>query len=76
MPHRHVFDCLAGATAVLALVVGFLMTIIDVVSAGQQELTGKTEERRAASEEEARALLRLLLDRPDGLEEKLDQDRV
>jgi len=74
MPPRHVFGCLAGDTAVLA--VGFLMTIIDFVSAGQQELTGKTEERRAASEEEARALLRLLLDRPDGLEEKLDQDRV
>ena len=76
MPHRHVFDCLAGATAVPALVVGFLMTIIDFVSAGQPELTGKTEERRAAGEEETRALLRLLLDRPDGIEEKLDQDRV
>jgi hypothetical protein len=76
MPHRHVFGCLAGATAVLALAVGFLMTIIDFVSANQQELTGKTEERQAAGEEETRALLRLLLDRPDGIEEKVDQDRV
>jgi hypothetical protein len=76
MPHRHVFDCLAGATAVLALAVGFLLTIIDFVSACRQELTGKTEERRAAGEEETRALPRLLLDRPDEIEEKLDQDRV
>ena len=52
------------------------MTIIDFVSAGQQEPTRKTEERRAASEEETGALLRLLLDWPDGIEEKLDQDRV
>ena len=52
------------------------MTIIDFVSANQQELTGKTEERQAAGEEETRALLRLLLDRPDGIEEKVDQDRV
>jgi hypothetical protein len=36
----------------------------------------RIEERRAASEEEPRALLRLFLDRPDGIEEKLDQDRV
>jgi hypothetical protein len=71
-----VFGCLAGATAVPALAVGFLMTITDYVSAGQQELTGKTEERRAAGEEETRALLRLLLDRPDGIEGKLNQDRV
>ena len=76
MPHRHVFGCVAGATPVLALAVGFLMTIIDFVSASQQEPTGNTEERRAASEEETGALLRLLLDRPDGIEEKLDQDRV
>jgi hypothetical protein len=52
------------------------MTIIDFVSASQQEPTGNTEERRAASEGETGALLRLLLDRPDGIEEKLDQDRV
>jgi hypothetical protein len=76
MPHRHVFDCLAGTTAVLALAVGFLMTIIDFVSACRQEPTGKTEERRAAGEEETRVLPRLLLDRPDEIEEKLDQDCV
>jgi hypothetical protein len=54
-PHRHVFGCLAGGTAVLALAVGFLMTIIDFVSANQQELTGKNEERHAPGEEETRA---------------------
>ena len=64
------------ATPVLALAVGFLMTIIDFVSACRPELTAKTEERCAAREEETRALLRLLLDRADGIEEKLDQDRV
>ena len=73
MPHRHVFGCLAGATAVLALAVGFLMTIIDFVSANQQELTGKTEDRHVASEEETRALLKLLLARLEAIEEKLDQ---
>ena len=69
------FGCLAGATAVLALAVGFLMTIIDFVSANEQELTGKTEERHAASAEETRASHRLLLERLEASEEKLDQCR-
>jgi voltage-gated potassium channel len=130
---RHVFGYLAGATAVLALATGFLVTIIapkdfetfgdglwwavvtlgtvgygDIVptngwgrivgsvvivvgvtfisfltatvtslfvSADQQELTGKSEERHAASEEETRASLKLLLERLEAIEEKLDQNR-
>ena len=130
---RHVFGYLAGATAVLALAVGFLVTIIDCsdfhslgdgvwpavvtmgtvgygdivphtgwgrvvgsvvivagvtfisfltatvtslfVSADQQELTGKTEERHAASEEQMRASLKLLLERLEAIEQKLDQRR-
>jgi hypothetical protein len=54
-PHRYVLGCLAGGTAVLAFAVAFLMTIVDFVSANQQELTGKTEERHAPGEEETRA---------------------
>jgi len=131
---RHVFRYLAGATAVLALAVGFLVTIIDsrdfptfgdglwwavvtlgtvgygdivphtgwgrvvgsvvivvgvtfisfltatvtslFVSADQQELTGKSEERHAASEEETRASLKLLLDRLEAIEQKLDRNRA
>jgi hypothetical protein len=73
---RYVFGCLAGATAVLALAVGFLMTIIDFVSANEQELTGKTEERHAASAEETRASHRLLVERLEASEEKLDQCRA
>lgn len=130
---RHVFGWLAGATALLALATGFLVTIIapkdfetfgdglwwavvtlgtvgygDIVpttswgrmvgsvvivvgitfisfltatvtslfvSADQQELTGKSEERHAASEEETRASLKLLLARLEAIEEKLDQNR-
>ena len=130
--HRHVFGYLAGATAVLALAVGFLVTITDpkdfhtfgdgiwwavvtlgtvgygdivphtawgrvlgsvvivagvtfisfltatvtslFVTADQQELTGKTEERHAASEEETRATLKLLLARLEAIEKKLDQN--
>jgi hypothetical protein len=53
--HWRVCGCLAGGTGMLALAVGFLMTIIDFVSANQQELTGKTEEGRAPGEEETRA---------------------
>jgi len=45
------------------------------VSADQQELTGRTEERRAASEEETRAVLNVLLKRLEAIEEKLDQNR-
>jgi len=132
--HRHVFGWLAGATAVLALVVGFLVTITDpkdfhtlgdglwwavvtlgtvgygdivphtgwgrvlgsvvivagvtfisfltatvtsvFVSADQQELTGKTDDRHAASEEETRALLKLLLERLEAIEKRLDQNRA
>jgi hypothetical protein len=130
--HRHVFGYLAGATAVLALAVGFLVTITDpkdfhtfgdgiwwavvtlgtvgygdivphtawgrvlgsvvivagvtfisfltatvtslFVTADQQELTGKTEERHAASEEETRVTLKLLLARLEAIEKKLDQN--
>jgi Ion channel len=130
--HRHVFGYLAGATAVLALAVGFLVTITDpkdfhtfgdgiwwavvtlgtvgygdivphtawgrvlgsvvivagvtfisfltatvtslFVTADQQELTGETEERHAASEEETRATLKLLLARLEVIEKKLDQN--
>jgi voltage-gated potassium channel len=130
---RHVFGYLAGATAVVALAVGFLMTIIDrrdfptfgdgiwwavvtlgtvgygdivphtgwgrvlgsvvivagvtfisfltatvtslFVSADQQELTGKTEDRYAASEEQTRTSLELLLERLEAIEQKLDQRR-
>jgi voltage-gated potassium channel len=130
--HRHVFGLLAGATAVLALVVGFVVTIIDpkdfhtfgdglwwavvtlgtvgygdivpttgwgrvvgsvvivagvtfisfltatvtslFVSADQHELTGKTEDRHAASEEETRASLKLVLERLEAIERKLDQN--
>ena len=46
------------------------------VSADQEELTGRTEERHAASEEETRALLKLLLERLEAIEQKLDQDRA
>jgi voltage-gated potassium channel len=131
---RHVFGYLAGFTAILGLVVGFLMTIIDrtdfhsfgdgvwwavvtlgtvgygdivphtgwgrvlgsvvivagvtfltfltatvtslFVSADQEKLTGKTEERHAASEEETRAVLKQLLERLDAIEEKLDHNRA
>ena len=131
--NRHVFGYLAGATALLALAAGFLVTIIDhrdfhtvgdgvwwavvtlatvgygdivpttgwgrvvgsvvivvgvtfisfltatvtslFVSADQQELTGRTEDRYAASEEETRASLKLLLERLEAIEEKLDQSR-
>jgi hypothetical protein len=52
------------------------VTIIDFVSADQHELTGKTEARHAASEEETRASLRLLLERVEASEEKLDQGRA
>ena len=45
------------------------------VSADQQELTGRTEERRAASEEETRAVLNVLLKRLEASEEKLDRNR-
>jgi hypothetical protein len=45
------------------------------VSADQQELTGKTEERHAASEEQMRASLKLLLERLEAIEQKLDQRR-
>ena len=45
------------------------------VSADQQELTGRTEERRAASEEETRAVLNVLLKRLEAIEHKLDQNR-
>jgi len=45
------------------------------VSADQQELTGRTEERRAASEEEKRAVLNVLLKRLEASEEKLDRNR-
>jgi voltage-gated potassium channel len=131
---RHVFGYLAGATAILGLVVGFVMTIIDrtdfhtfgdgvwwavvtlgtvgygdivphtgwgrvlgsvvivagvtfpsfltatvtslFVSADQQELTGRTEERHAASEEETRAVLKQLLERLEAIEQKLDHGRA
>jgi voltage-gated potassium channel len=131
---RHVFGYLAGATAILGLVVGFLMTIIDrtdfhtfgdgvwwavvtlgtvgygdivphtgwgrvlgsvvivagvtflsfltatvtslFVSADQQELTGRTEGRYAASEEETRAVLKQVLERLEAIEEKLDRGRA
>jgi voltage-gated potassium channel len=46
------------------------------VSADQQELTGKSEERHAASEEETRASLKLLLDRLEAIEKKLEQNRA
>jgi voltage-gated potassium channel len=130
---RHVFGYLAGATAVLGLVVGFVMTIIDredfptfgdgvwwavvtlgtvgygdvvphtgwgrvlgsvvivagvtfisfltamvtslFVSTDQQELTGRTEERHAASEEETRVVLKQLLERLEAIEQKLGQGR-
>ena len=129
-PGRHVFGYLTGATALLALAVGSLVTIVDsrdfpafgdglwwalgtvgygdivphtgwgrvvgsvvivagvtfisfltatvtslFVSADQQELTGKTEERHAASEEQMRASLKLLLERLEAIEQKLDQRR-
>jgi voltage-gated potassium channel len=45
------------------------------VSADQQELTGRTEERRAASEEETRAVLNVLLKRLEAIDQKLDQNR-
>ena len=45
------------------------------VSADQQDLTGKTEERYAASEEQTRMSLRLLLERLEAIEQKLDQRR-
>jgi hypothetical protein len=90
---------------VLALAVGFLVTIIDsrdfpafgdgpwwavvtqgmvgygdtvtplFVSADQRELTGTTEERYAASEEQTRASLKLLLERLEAIEQRLDQRR-
>ena len=127
------FGHLAGSTAVLALAVGFLVTIIDCsdfhslgdgvwsavvtmgtvgygdtvphtgsgwilgsvvivagvtfitflnatvtspfVSADQQELTGETEEQYAASEEQTRASLKLVLERLEAIEQKLDQRR-
>jgi len=46
------------------------------VSADQQELTGKTDDRHAASEEETRALLKLLLERLEAIEKRLDQNRA
>jgi hypothetical protein len=46
------------------------------VSADQQELTGKTDYRHAASEEETRALLKLLLERLEAIEKRLDQNRA
>jgi voltage-gated potassium channel len=131
---RHVFGYLAGATAVLGFVVGFVMTLVDrtdfhtfgdgvwwavvtlgtvgygdivphtgwgrvlgsvvivagitflsfltatvtslFVSADQQELTGRTEERHAASEEETRAVLKQLLERLEAIEDKLDRSRA
>lgn len=45
------------------------------VSADQQELTRKSKERHAASEELTRALLKRLLERPEAIEETLDQKR-
>jgi voltage-gated potassium channel len=45
------------------------------VSADQQELTGKTEKRYAASEEQTRTSLKLLLERLEAIEQKLDQRR-
>ena len=44
------------------------------VSADQQELTGRTEERHAASEEETRASLKAVLERLEAIEKKLDQN--
>ncbi len=52
------------------------MTIIDRVSDNKQELTRKTEERHAASAEETRPWHRLLLERLEASEEKLDQCRA
>jgi hypothetical protein len=57
-------------------VFGFRMTIIDFVSANEQELTGKTEERHAATAEETRASYRLLSERLEASEEKLDRCRA
>ena len=45
------------------------------VSADQQELTGETEEQYAASEEQTRASLKLVLERLEAIEQKLDQRR-
>jgi voltage-gated potassium channel len=45
------------------------------VSADQQELTGMTEERHAASEDETRALLKQLLERLEAIETKLGEGR-
>ena len=42
------------------------------VSADQEELIGKTEERRTASEEETRVLLKTLLERLKAIEGRLD----
>jgi hypothetical protein len=43
------------------------------VSADQEELTGKTEERHAAGEEETRALLALVLERLEAIEGRVAQ---
>jgi len=62
IPRRYVF--------------GFRMTIIAFLSANEQELTGKTEERHAASAAETRASHRLLIERLEASEEKLDRCRA
>jgi voltage-gated potassium channel len=46
------------------------------VSADQEELIGRTEQRHAASEEETRAVLKQLLERIEAIEEKLDHRRT
>jgi hypothetical protein len=52
------------------------VTVIGFFSANKQELTRKTEERHAASAEETRPWHRLLLERLEASEEKLDQCRA
>jgi hypothetical protein len=76
-PGRHVFGYLTGATALLALAVGSLVTIVDSRDFSRSGPVGrrKTEERYAASEEQTRTSLRLLLERLEAIEQKLDQRR-